>query len=203
MENQLFPSLTECHFAKRPNLSACALAIGAFDGVHKGHQKLINRMIVSARELGVPSVVYTFDPVPKVFFGAAHPIISLPEKLDRLSSLGIDDIVVANFDEAYRTRDASEFIEEIGLFNPQIVWVGRDFRFGACKSGDPDLLHRYFETRVFPQYCCGDGEPISSTRIRALTRSGYYDAASELQGWRGFNFGHERESALQGGVRHG
>jgi len=176
------------HRAGECRLSRSAVAIGAFDGVHLGHQKLINRMVRSSMELGVPSVVYTFDPPPKVYFGVARPLTCLEEKLDRISALGVDHIVVASFTDAFRRRTAEDFIGDLARLGPEIVWVGSDFRFGACKMGTPTLLGRYFDTQVFAQQCTCTGSPISSTLIRALRDAGDRNGAEELLGWRGFDF---------------
>jgi FAD synthase len=178
-------------------LSASAIAIGAFDGVHRGHQYLIGSMTASARSLGVPSVVYTFDPPPKVFFGGTRPIISIEEKIGRLAALEPDHIVVVDFDEHYRQREAAAFLQELGQLNPQVVWVGDDFRFGACKAGNPDLLAMHFHTRIIDRQCCSQGRVISSSRIRALSAAGDGVGAAKLQGWSGLNFSRaSRESAM-------
>jgi len=189
------------HRAGERRFSRSAVAIGAFDGVHLGHQKLINRMVRSSMELGVPSVVYTFDPPPKVYFGAARPLICLEEKLDRISALGVDHIVVAAFTEAFRQRSAEAFIGDLASLGPEIVWVGSDFRFGACKTGTPALLARYFDTHVFAQHCTCAGNPISSTLIRALRDAGDRNGAEELLGWRGFDF-RRPQTGKDGGESH-
>ena len=153
-------------------------------------------------ELGIPSVVYTFDPPPKVYFGAAEPLISLGEKLSRISALGVDHIVVAEFTETFRKRSAEAFIGELSVLGPEIVWVGADFRFGACKTGTPAMLGRYFDTHVFAQHCTCGGDPISSTLIRALKSAGNREGAEELQGWRGFDFGRPAPADKDGGEAH-
>jgi riboflavin kinase / FMN adenylyltransferase len=168
-------------------LSKSVLTIGAFDGVHRGHQELIRRVVRLACELGVPSVVYTFDVPPKVFFGKADALIPLAEKLARISNLEPDYIVVAHFAQEYARRTAAEFIAELKGFNPDLVLLGGDFRFGSCKSGDVALLGRHFATRILPTVLCGRGEVVSSSRIRGLRRSGQVFAAAALEGWIGAN----------------
>jgi riboflavin kinase / FMN adenylyltransferase len=190
------------HRAGECRLSGSAVAIGAFDGVHLGHQKLINRMIRSSMELGVPSVVYTFDPPPKVYFGAAEPLICLDEKLDRIGALGVDHIIVAEFTAAFRLRSAEGFIAELSVLGPEVVWVGGDFRFGACKTGTPAMLGCYFDTHVLAQHCTCAGDPISSTLIRALKKAGDRKGAEELQGWRGFDFRRLPPTDKDGGENH-
>ena len=92
---------TQCHTAM-PCLGASVVTIGAFDGVHAGHQQLITGTVRRAQELGVASVVCTFDPPPKVFFGRAAQLCPLEVKLARLTSLGSDHLVVLPFDETLR-----------------------------------------------------------------------------------------------------
>ncbi|MDL2401008.1 FAD synthetase family protein [Rhizobium mayense] len=164
-------------------LSASALTIGAFDGVHSGHQALIRTAVRSARTLGVPSVVYTFDPPPKALLCGVRPLTSIEYKVARISTLDPDYIIVARFDTAYRARTAADFIGEVNRLAPQVIWIGADFRFGACKSGNPDLLASYFDTKIFPAVCCEAGEIVSSTRIRALKAAGRFSEAERLEGW--------------------
>lgn len=173
------------HAAPALRLSGCVLAIGAFDGVHRGHQQLVRATVASARRKGLPAVVYTFDPPPKVAFGRAAALIPLEEKIARLGVLEPDHIVVAAFDEAYRQRSARAFIAELGLLNPHLIWLGADFRFGVGRTGDRDLLGRFFAVRTLGPVRCAAGEVISSSRIRGLRQAGDIPAADALLGWRG------------------
>ena len=182
-----FPAVTHRHGLLR--LSGSVLTIGAFDGVHRGHQELIGTAIRYARGLGLPSVVYTFDPPPKALLCGARPLTTVDDKVARIAALQPDHIVVASFDAAYRARTAEDFIREIGALNPHMVWVGEDFRFGSCKGGNPDMLARNFDTRILPAVCCEAGEIVSSTRIRALRAAGRSSEAERLEGWFGLNFG--------------
>lgn len=166
------------------NLGASVVTIGAFDGVHRGHQELLRLTIAAARLHGVPAVVYTFDPPPKVYFGQAEALNSLAEKLERIATFGPDHVVVADFNRIYARRTAAEFIVELRKLHPQQILVGEDFRFGSCKSGNALLLRRYFDTSVLPPVRCGDGEIVSSSRIRALRQSGLTAAAAVLENWK-------------------
>jgi FAD synthase len=165
-------------------LAGCILTIGAFDGVHRGHQRLVGAAVASARLHGLPAVVYTFDPPPKVAMGRVAALSSRDEKIDRLGALGPDHIVVAAFNESYRMRSAQAFVAELGLLNPQTVWVGAGFRFGAGRAGDANLLRRYFVVRTVAPLRSG-GVIISSSRIRSLRERGDLAAAEALLGWRG------------------
>jgi riboflavin kinase/FMN adenylyltransferase len=173
----------QIHDETELTLSGSALTIGAFDGVHGGHQALIRSAVLNAQSLGVPSVVYTFDPPPKALLCGARPLNSIDEKIERISALGPNYIVVARFDAAYRARTANDFIREIGRISPRVIWLGSDFRFGSCKKGNPALLASHFDTRILPAVCCESGEVVSSTRIRALRAAGRFLEAERLEGW--------------------
>ncbi|MBY3584323.1 FAD synthetase family protein [Rhizobium bangladeshense] len=174
---------TQIHYDTGLTLSGSAVTIGAFDGVHSGHQALIRSTVLNAQRLGIPVVVYTFDPPPKTLLCGARPLTSIDEKVARISALGPDHIVVARFDAAYRSRTATDFIQDIGQIAPHVIWVGSDFRFGSCKKGTPEFLASYFDTRILPAVCCESGEVVSSTRIRALRDAGRFREAERLQGW--------------------
>jgi riboflavin kinase/FMN adenylyltransferase len=171
------------HPSETLKLPASVVAVGAFDGVHRGHQALIRRVLDRAESLEVPSVVYTFDPPPRVFFHGVPVLTHLPEKLRRLETLGLDHVVVANFDAAWVSRSVEGFLEELGALNPEEVWVGPDFRFGRGRAGDVFTLKQFFTTRVFESVKCREGEIISSSRVRALLSRGAVVEARDLLGW--------------------
>jgi riboflavin kinase / FMN adenylyltransferase len=144
------------------------VAVGTFDGVHRGHQAVIK---------GADTVL-TFDPHPlEIIHPAALPKLIMPfgVKRDVIDGLGVDELVVIPFDREFAQRSAEEFIEDvlIATLNAEQVSVGENFRFGAKAKGDPDMLRAQsaFETRVVPLVEI-DGETISSTRIRALVAAG-------------------------------
>lgn len=173
------PSLTHWH-RDVPSLGASVVTLGAFDGVHSGHQALINGAVKSARALGLPSVVCTFDPPPKVFFGRAAQLCPLSVKLARISALGPDHVVVLSFDEALRGLSPEAFMARLTRLQPQEIRVGGDFRFGAKQAGDVSLLARRFNVHVQSPVRCAEGEVISSTRIRGLLEQGLTAAAATL-----------------------
>lgn len=163
------------------SLDASVIAIGAFDGVHRGHQSLIRSAVANARHLGLPAVVWTFDPPPKVFFGRARPLSTLEDKLARIAQLGPDMIVVASFTKSYCARAAGTFMDDLARLGPRRIHVGADFRFGAGQSGDTALLARRFDLCIGAPVRCAAGEVVSSTRIRALRRAGAHRDAADLQ----------------------
>ena len=163
-------------------LPASVVTVGAFDGVHRGHQALIRRVLDRAGSLEVPSVVYTFDPPPRAYFHGVPVLTSLPEKLRRLETLGLDHVVVADFDAARVSRSVERFLEELSALNPEEVWVGPDFRFGRGRAGDVSTLKEFFTTCVFESVKCREGEVISSSRVRALLSRGAVAEARDLLG---------------------
>ena len=154
------------------------VAIGVFDGVHKGHQAVIDDA----------DTVLTFDPHPlTVIHPEAAPKLIMPfdVKRDVIDGLGVDELVVIPFDKEFMRIQAEEFVSEIlrGRLGAKKVSVGENFRFGAKAKGDPEMLARHdeFETRIVPLVEV-DGETVSSTRVRALVAAGEVDAAMRCLG---------------------
>lgn len=165
------------------SLSSSVVTIGAFDGVHRGHQALLTQVVDEAHRRGVPSVVYTFETPPKSVFGTAVQLTPPEERIRRLSLFGIDHIVMARFDKSYAARTPESFIQELGRLCPQTLWVGGDFRFGKARVGDTALLGKYFQLRILEDVAALNGERISSTTIRALLKAGRKYEARLLHGW--------------------
>jgi riboflavin kinase / FMN adenylyltransferase len=154
------------------------VAIGTFDGVHLGHQAVIE---------GADTVL-TFDPHPlEVLHPAATPKLIMPfnVKRDVIEGLGVQELVVIPFDRDFAHRSAEDFVEHVLLekLDARQVSVGENFRFGAKAKGDPAMLEgrREFQARVVPLVEV-DGETVSSTRIRALVAAGEMDAARRCLG---------------------
>ena len=154
------------------------VAIGTFDGVHRGHRAVIE---------GADTVL-TFDPHPlEVLHPAATPKLIMPfaVKRDVIDGLGVEELVVIPFDEEFAHRSAEDFIEHVLLekLDAKQVSVGENFRFGAKAKGDPAMLEARpeFQTRVVPLVEV-DGETVSSTRIRALVAAGDMEAARRCLG---------------------
>jgi riboflavin kinase/FMN adenylyltransferase len=154
------------------------VAIGTFDGVHRGHQAVIK---------GADTVL-TFDPHPlEIIHPSALPKLIMPfgVKRDVIEGLGVAELVVIPFDKEFAQRSAEEFVEEvlIAKLGAKQVSVGENFRFGAKAKGDPAMLaaRTEFETRVVPLVET-DGETISSTRVRALVAAGDMEGARHCLG---------------------
>ena len=154
------------------------VAIGTFDGVHLGHQAVIDDA----------DTVLTFDPHPlEILHPAALPKLIMPfaVKRDVIEGLGVEELVVIPFDREFATVTAEQFIEDVlvGRLGAERVSVGENFRFGARAKGDAEMLagREEFETRVVPLVEV-DGETVSSTRIRALIAAGEVDAAQRCLG---------------------
>ncbi len=154
------------------------VAIGTFDGVHLGHQAVIDDA----------DTVLTFDPHPlEILHPAALPKLIMPfsVKRDVIEGLGVEELVVIPFDEKFAHREAEDFIEHVLVerLGATKVSVGENFRFGAKAKGDPAMLaaREEFETRVVPLVEV-DGETVSSTRIRALVAAGDMERARHCLG---------------------
>lgn len=174
MESHLYTSLT---------LPCSVIAIGAFDGVHRGHQAVIRQAVQRGKQLNAPSLVYTFDPPPRVYFQGARLLTSIHEKVTKLEKLGVDHVMFARFDQIYAQSSAYEFIKTLSRLNPLEVIVGEDFRFGKNREGDITLLNKHFHVRQIEPVCCSSGNPISSTRIRQLLSIGETQISNSLLGW--------------------
>jgi riboflavin kinase / FMN adenylyltransferase len=173
----------ETHIYSSLELPRSIVAIGAFDGVHRGHQTVIRQAVQRGRKLKVPSVVFTFDPPPRVFFQGARMLTTVEEKLAKIEKLRARHAVVARFDEVYAGGSAYEFIDCLAKLNPVEIMVGNDFRFGKDRLGDVSLLKKYFEVSVTKPVCCSQGSVISSTRIRQLISEGEIHLSNALLGW--------------------
>jgi riboflavin kinase / FMN adenylyltransferase len=154
------------------------VAIGTFDGVHRGHQAVVDSA----------DTVLTFDPHPlEILHPAALPKLIMPfeVKRDVIDGLGVDELVVIPFDAEFAKRSAEEFVEGVLIerLGAERVSVGENFRFGAKAKGDPAMLadRSEFETRVVPLVEV-DGETVSSTRIRALIAAGDMEGARHCLG---------------------
>jgi riboflavin kinase / FMN adenylyltransferase len=163
-------------------LKGSIIAIGAFDGVHKGHQYVISQAVKRSETLQIPSVIYTFDPPPRHYFQGARILTTLEEKIKRIEQLGVDHVIVARFDHHYLKQTPEQFMDVIRKCNSHEIHVGKDFRFGQNREGDVELLKQSFHVETVSPVYCEQGTIISSTRIRKLVEQGKNHEAMNLLG---------------------
>jgi riboflavin kinase/FMN adenylyltransferase len=179
------------HGALQRARGRCALTIGNFDGVHRGHRALIERVTARAAELDVTSCVLTFEPHPREFFApAAAParLTRLRDKLELLAAAGVERVHVARFNARFAALPAQRFIEDILVRSLGTRWllVGRDFRFGERRAGDFAMLQAAglrhgFELESMPDVLL-EGVRVSSSAVRAALKAGDLRAAERLLG---------------------
>jgi riboflavin kinase/FMN adenylyltransferase len=181
----------------------CALTIGNFDGVHRGHRALLERLTAKARDLQLSSCVLTFEPHPREFFpGDAAParLTRLRDKLELIAAAGVERVHVERFDARFAALAAERFIEDVLLrgLGMRSLLVGGDFRFGEHRAGDFAALqaaaakHR-FELEAMPEVLF-EGARVSSSAVRAALQAGDFALAGRLLG---------RPYAISGRVMHG
>jgi riboflavin kinase/FMN adenylyltransferase len=182
----------------RPRHQGCVATIGNFDGVHHGHQNLLSHLVAKSRELAVPSVLITFEPLPREFFrGAAMParLTRLREKVVLLQRTNLDRLLLLPFNEQLAQVSARAVIDGflVGLLGVKYVVVGDDFRFGRGREGDYAMLKAAGDVNGFGVSHLGtltfDHARVSSTRIRELLAQGKFDVAERLLGHEYFIMG--------------
>ena len=188
--------------------AACALTIGNFDGVHRGHQAMLALLVSEAQHRGLPPCVMTFEPNPRDYFArlAGKPeaaparIATLRDKLSELARCGIEQTVVLRFDAAFAAQSPEAFIDDVlvrGL-GARYVLVGDDFRFGARRAGNYEMLDAAGQAAGFDVARMNSyevhGERVSSSAVRAALAIGDMDAATALLG---------RPYSISGHVIHG
>ena len=188
--------------------SACALTIGNFDGVHRGHQAMLALLKNEAAHRGVASCVMTFEPHPRDYFAALLKkpelaparIANLRDKLTELERCGIDQVVVLPFDAKLAQQPPLAFIDEVLLhgLGARYVLVGDDFRFGAQRAGDYALLDATGQQRGFDVARMNSyevhGLRVSSSAVRAALKAGDMTEVTRLLG---------RPYSISGHVVHG
>lgn len=174
-----------------PAPTSTVLTIGNFDGLHLGHRALLERLTQTAKAHGLPAAVLTFEPHPREFFARANAparLTTLREKLELLAEYGVDLTLVARFNAAFAALSAAEFIERvlIDCLKLRHLIIGDDFRFGARRVGDFDLLaqtgaERGFQVEAIGS-CCVDGERVASSGVRDALAAGDMERAARLLG---------------------
>lgn len=173
-------------------VQGAAVTVGTFDGVHRGHQDLIARLVASAREAGLHSVAITFEPHPLevVNPAAAPPLLTVgEEKLEALMETGLDHVVVLAFTHELASLSATEFVDSVlrDRFRMRHLLIGHDHGFGRQRAGNAAVLQslgttRGFTVDVVPPVAAADGRWISSTAIRRAVAGGDLPRAAELLG---------------------
>jgi riboflavin kinase/FMN adenylyltransferase len=196
------------HALRHEPATGCALTIGNFDGVHRGHQAMLALLINEARHRGVPSCVMTFEPHPRDYFAALHQkpalaparIATLRDKLEELARCGVDRCVVLPFNARLASQLPQAFIEDtlVRALGVKYVLVGDDFRFGAQRAGDYALLDAAGERLGFDvarmQSYEVHGLRVSSSAVREALGAGDMERVAALLG---------RPYAISGHVVHG
>jgi len=172
-------------------LSGRAVAIGVFDGVHRGHQRILKQAVERAAATGAVSTAVTFYPHPEAVLRprcAPRMLTSLERKAALLEELGLDEVVVVRFDEGFARLSPESFCRAVlsDHLGAQVVYVGENFRFGHHGAGAAADLAEYGSTHGFEVRAVSlveeGGEVISSTRIRALLHGGQVREAARLLG---------------------
>jgi riboflavin kinase/FMN adenylyltransferase len=175
-----------------PRLKGAVVAIGNFDGVHRGHRAVIAAALARAQALGRPAAALTFEPHPRSVFRPDEPLFRLTDeraKLRLLATTGLDGAIVLRFDAAQAGLSAQDFVSRIlvGRFAVAGVAIGFDFHFGLNRAGSPDFLAAQgakegFAVDVVPRFEDA-GRPVRSGPIRAALAAGRVAEASEILGY--------------------
>ncbi len=194
--------------AFQPHSQSCALTIGNFDGVHRGHQAMLALLKNEASHRGIPSCVMTFEPHPRDYFAEAAKkpelaparIATLRDKLAELERCGIDKCLVMPFTSTFAAQSPQSFIDDILVksLGVKYVLVGDDFRFGAKRAGDYAMLDAAGEAQGFDVARMNSyevhGLRVSSTEVRTALSQGRMDDVAKLLG---------RPYSISGHVVHG
>lgn len=204
------PHLYKCclpHCLPKLSGAPLALTIGNFDGLHLGHQAVLELLKSQAHNFNIASAIMTFEPYPKAFFepnNAPSRLTSLSEKIVELAHFNLDALFCFTFNRTLATLSAEEFIEQILVkyLNIKILIVGHDFHFGFKRQGNYTLLEKASKTYGFELLSLEpfllENERVSSTRIRELLDQGNLIAANRLLGHPFFIIGHVGYGAQRG-----
>ena len=166
------------------------IAVGAFDGLHRGHQVLLAQVRERAQALGCTPVVVSFEPLPRAYFsGEPLPrLSSVREKLLDFDAAGMSHALLLRFNAAFTLIPAEDFIRRVLVerLAARELWVGADFRFGHKRGGDVAMLERVgpahgFETKTMPPVLL-EGERVSASRVRQQLAAGEFAQASDMLG---------------------
>ena len=179
------------HNLSESSLSQSAVTIGAFDGVHRGHQEVLAHLKREADARSLATTVITFEPLPGEFLfpdRAPPRLMTFREKFTALADQGIDNLLCLRFNNRLRTMSPRAFVEDIFVkgLNARYIAFGDDFRFGKDRAGDLDFtqsLAQEFDYEVVPTSTFDlAGERVSSTRIRTTLLDADFSKAADLLG---------------------
>jgi len=174
-----------------PNLKNTVLTVGTFDGVHKGHQKLIQRLNNRAKEIGGESLIVTFHPHPRIVV-QTEPNLQLlntiDEKIELLTKYGVQNLVIVAFNRNFSNQTPEKYVNDflVRNFSPTIIVIGYNHRFGKNRGGNIDLLNAlagsngYTVEEISKQQV--EDISVSSTKIRTFLNNGVVSKAHELLG---------------------
>lgn len=175
------------------HLKGGVIAIGNFDGVHRGHQSVLNRALDIARERGIPALVLTFEPHPRTVFKPDAPVFRLtpaPFKARILEELGFNAVIEYPFDYEFSQRSADDFIHSIlkDWLGASEVVTGFDFHFGRGREGGPAFLmdagNKYgFGVTLIDAFRDENTDVVSSSHIRALLKEGDVSSVAAMLGY--------------------
>jgi riboflavin kinase / FMN adenylyltransferase len=175
-----------------PEFNKAVITIGTFDGVHLGHQKIIAQLKAEAERIGGETAIITFHPHPRKVVHAnkdVRLITTIEERIGLLSAAGIDHLVIVPFTQDFSELAPRAYVETFlkKRFNPAVVIIGYDHKFGRDRKGDYKLLEDYsaqgyFELKEIPQHVINH-VTVSSTRIRDYIQNGEIAKANELLGY--------------------
>jgi riboflavin kinase/FMN adenylyltransferase len=180
------------HYRNPPvEAKGCVIALGNFDGVHRGHRALIAEAAAIAHDTGRPLAALVFEPYPREFFrpeGEAFRLTPFRAKARLLQELGIEFLIVLNFDAEMASKPAQDFVMDVLCRELEVshVVVGADFRFGKGRAGDVGVLGYMGEMEGFGVTVFGavseNGEKISSSKVRTALKAGHPGEAARLLG---------------------
>jgi riboflavin kinase / FMN adenylyltransferase len=184
-----------------------ALAIGNFDGVHRGHQAILDAARNAASRLGLQPAAMTFAPLPREYFAklrgdptlAPARLMSVAEKLAAFAHSQMQHVFIPHFNQTFASQTPLEFMSALSAMNVKWLMVGEDFRFGAKRAGDVAMLREYgiahgFTVETMADIADANGERISSTAVRLALGNGDLVTATRMLG---------RPYSIVGRVTHG
>jgi riboflavin kinase / FMN adenylyltransferase len=195
------------HRKLEAQLVPLALAIGNFDGVHRGHQAILDAARNAASRLGLQPAAMTFTPLPREYFAklrgdpalAPARLMSVTEKLAAFAHSQMQHVFIPHFNQAFASLTPHEFMSALSAMNVKWLMVGEDFRFGAKRAGDVAMLREYgivhgFTVETMADIADANGERISSTAVRHALGNGDLITATRMLG---------RPYSIVGRVTHG